>query len=65
MFIGALLQAREKCDELMKEMNGHLLHRQHLGKDVKKLQEERNSVMHEYTLVMGERDQVQMFLSFC
>ena len=53
-----ILQAREKCEDLMKELNGHLVQRQHLGKDVKKLQEERNTVMAEYTLVMGERDQV-------
>ncbi|CAL4062461.1 unnamed protein product, partial [Meganyctiphanes norvegica] len=53
-----LLKIREKYDEMMKEMNTHLMQRQHLNKDLKRLQEERNAVMQEYTLVMSERDTV-------
>lgn len=34
----SFLQIREKYDEMMKEMNTHLMQRQHLNKDLKRLQ---------------------------
>jgi len=33
------------------------IEKKHLAEDLKKLQGERNTVMAEYTMVMGERDQ--------
>lgn len=53
-----LLKVQQQRDEVMKEVSQAMALRIKATKDLARLTEERNSAVHEYSLVMSERDSV-------
>ena len=51
-------QVQQQHEEAVKEINQAMAVRMKASKDLKRLTEERNAAMQEYTLIMSERDMV-------
>lgn len=49
---------QQQHEEAMKEINTAMTIRAKTNKDIKRLTEERNATLQEYTLIMSERDTV-------
>ncbi|XP_063983866.1 disks large homolog 5-like isoform X4 [Diachasmimorpha longicaudata] len=54
----ALSKVQQQHEDAVKEINQAMMLRMKTSKDIKRLTEERNAALHEYTLIMGERDTV-------
>lgn len=54
----ALAKVHRQHEEAMKEINKATVARMKASKDIKRLTEERNAALQEYSLIMGERDTV-------
>lgn len=52
------LQVQQQHEEAVKEVNQAMAVRMKASKDLKRLADERNAAMQEYTLIMSERDTV-------
>lgn len=49
---------QQQHEEAVKEINQAMMMRMKASKDMKRLTEERNAALQEYSLIMGERDTV-------
>lgn len=54
----ALAKVQQQHEEAVKEINQAMMLRMKASKDMKRLTEERNAALQEYSLIMGERDTV-------
>lgn len=54
----ALSKVQQQHDDAVKEINQAMLFKMKTNKDIKRLTEERNAAMQEYSLIMSERDSV-------
>lgn len=54
----ALAKVSQQHEEAVKEINQAMVSRMKASKEIKRLTEERNAALHEYSLIMGERDNV-------
>ncbi|EZA57168.1 Disks large-like protein [Ooceraea biroi] len=54
----ALAKVQQQHEEAVKEINQAMVLRMKTSKDMKRLTEERNAALQEYSLIMGERDTV-------
>lgn len=54
----ALAKVQQQHEEAVKEINQAMVLRMKASKDMKRLTEERNAALQEYSLIMGERDTV-------
>lgn len=54
----ALAKVQQQHEEAIKEINQAMVLRMKASKDMKRLTEERNAALQEYSLIMGERDTV-------
>lgn len=54
----ALAKVQQQHEEAVKEINQAMVVRMKASKDMKRLTEERNAALQEYSLIMGERDTV-------
>ena len=54
----ALAKVQQQHEEAVKEINHARVLRMKASKDMKRLTEERNAALQEYSLIMGERDTV-------
>jgi chromosome segregation ATPase len=54
----ALAKVSQQHEEAVKEINQAMVGRMKASKEIKRLTEERNAALHEYSLIMSERDTV-------